>query len=166
MHAWTALVALILGVGLSAATANAQTVQEVRVRWDAYVDTAPKIAPQGRAIAPPQPSESFTVLERRRIPGKIPRQRNPELSSDHLVVEAMNGLGETVDKQLIRDPRVLRAEVPGRTGELGGRALRRADPEFLLALPDDPAITEVRVYQPRWTGSAYSLDLLGTIPLR
>lgn len=171
MHVRKGLTALTLCVGLYSSVANAQMVQEVRVRWDAYTSATPKIAsPSGKAVAPlpsnAQQSESFTVLERRRIAGKLPRQRNPELSSDQLVVEALNGLGETVDKQLIRDPRILRAEAAGRTGAISGQVLHRTDPEFLLTLPDDPSITEVRVYQPRWTGSAYELDFMGTIQLR
>jgi hypothetical protein len=163
MRPWTLLTVFVLGVSLSTSVESAQTVQEVRVHWDASVGRAPQgvLAP-GSA----QPSESFTVLELRRLPGKPPRQRNPELSSDQLMVVAVNALGETVDTQLILDPRVIRAETPDQTGEVSGQVLDRADPEFLLTLPDDAAITEVRLYQPRWTGSAFTLDLLGTISLR
>lgn len=163
MRPWTLLTVLVLGVSLSPAVESAQTVQEVRVHWDAYVGGAPQGVRTPRSA---QPSESFTILERRRLPGKLPRQRNPELSSDQLMVVAVNALGETVDTQLILDPRVIRAETPGQTGEVSGQVLHRANPEFLLNLPDDSAITELRLYQPRWTGSAFTLDFLGTISLR
>ena len=59
------------------------------------------------------------------------------------MVVAVNALGETVDTQLILDPRVIRAETPGQTGEVSGQVLHRANPEFLLNLPDHSAITEL-----------------------
>jgi hypothetical protein len=151
----TTLLVLVVGV---ASGANAQTVQELRVQWQAYVGTPPETAP-GRGIA----STVFTVLERRSISGTLARQRDPQLSSDQLVVRALNVRGEIIDTQLIPDPRVLRAEATGPTGELSGQVLHRATPEFLLTLPDNAAISELRVYHPRWTGTAFVLDLMGTI---
>jgi hypothetical protein len=157
---WTALAMLILGIGLSASEATAQTVQEIRIRWDAYIG-APSEVTAGAAQASPL----FTLLERRRVGGTLPRQRNPVLSEDQLVVIAVNGWGETVDEQLIPDPRVLRAESPGPTGQLAGQLFHHANPELLISLPDNPAITEVRLYHPRWTGTRFILEFLATIAL-
>ena len=42
MRPWTLLTVLLLGVSLSPAVESAQTVQEVRVHWDAYVGGAPQ----------------------------------------------------------------------------------------------------------------------------
>jgi len=150
----TTLLVLVAGMASQAA---AQTVQEVRVQWRAYIGTPPETEP-GRGLT----SDVFTVLERRSISGTLPRQRDPQLSSDQLVVRAVNARGETLDTQLIPDPRVLRAEATGPTGELSGQVMHRANPEFLLTLPDDPAISEVRLYLPRWTGTAFELVLLGS----
>jgi hypothetical protein len=66
---------------------------------------------------------------------------------------------------LIPDPTIMRAELPGPTGELTGGAVPQATSDFLVALPDDPAVTELRFYRPRWTGAVFGLDLLGTAPL-
>jgi hypothetical protein len=35
----------------------------------------------------------------------------------------------------------------------------------LLTVPDDPRIHEIRLYGPRWTGTDFVADHLGTIPL-
>jgi len=161
MQYWIALILLILGLGHLDSMATAQMVQEVRVRWDAYIG-AP--APQ-LAIGTEQPSNLFTLLERRLAPGSLPHQRNPELSSDQIVVVAVDVKGQEIDWQLIPDPRVLRAEFPGPTGELSGEVLHHAETELLITLPDDPTIRELRLYHPHWTGAAFVLDLLGTIPL-
>ena len=112
-----------------------------------------------------QPSNVMTLLGRRQMAGSLPRQRNPELSADQLVVAAMNARGENVYTQLVPDPRIVRAEVPGPTGELSGQILHYASTELLLSLPNDPAIVEVQLYQPRWTGTSFVLDFLATVPL-
>jgi hypothetical protein len=46
---------------------------------------------------------------------------------------------------------------------LQGVVLHRANAEFFVPVPDDPAITELRVYHPRWTGNTFDLDLIGTV---
>jgi len=161
MQYWIALILLILGLGHLDSMATAQMVQEVRVRWDAYFGApVPQVM-----VGTEQPSNFFTLIERRGVPGALPRQRNPELSSDQIVVVAVDVKGQEIDWQLIPDPRILRAEHPGPTGELSGEVLHHAETELLITLPDDPAIRELRLYHPRWTGTAFVLDLLGTIPL-
>jgi len=161
MQYWIALILLILGLGHRDAMATAQMVQEVKIRWDAYIGAPTPQVARGTE----QPSNLFTLLERRRVPGSPPRQRNPELSSDQIVVVAVDAQGQEIDYHLIPDPRVLRAEHPGPTGELSGEVLHHAETELLIALPDDPAIRELRLYHPRWTGTAFVLDLLGRVPL-
>lgn len=162
MRHWMVLMLLIVNPGAPVSVAAAQAVQEVRVRWDAYLGApAPQVVPGTE-----QASNLFTLLERRRVPGSFPRQRNPELSSNHIVVVAVDAHGLEIHRQLIADPRILRVERPGPTGELRGIVLHHAKTELLITLPDDPAITELWLYHPRWTGRTFILDLLGTIALR
>jgi hypothetical protein len=154
---------LIMSIGLPGSPAFARTFEEILVRWKAY----PEALPEG-ILRPRQerPGSIFTIVERHSRPGTMPRQRTPELSSDQLLIVAVDGQGRETERILIPDPRVLRAERPGPTGELQGEVLHRATAEFLVPLPDDPSLVELRVYHPRWTGSTYDLDLLGTVPLR
>lgn len=162
------LVSALLGINVAFWTslASGQAVEQLRLRWGAYPSApAPMVAPNAGTPAPPAP-DAFTVLERSQAPGPLPRQRNPQLSAEQLVVVAVNGAGETLNTQLIPDPRILRAETVGPTGEMGSRVLHRADVEFLLTIPDDPALAGLRLYKPRWTGTTFVLDLVGTIALR
>ena len=151
---------VIIGLGL-AQDVCAQTVQ-LKVQWDAY-PAAPSIT------APPTDVRTttgpFRVLERRPIARSLVRQRDPQLSENHLLVRAVNAGGQIVDTQLILDPRIIRAEAPGPSGELRGETLHLASPEFLLTIPDGSAVRELRIYHPRWSGTAFVLDLLGTLPL-
>ena len=159
---------LSVNVAFWTSAANAQTIEQLRLRWGAYPTApAPMVAPDAATTVPAPPApDAFTVLERSQAPGPLPRQRNPQLSAEQLVVLAVNGAGETINTQLIPDPRILRAETVGPTGQMSSQVLHRADVEFLLTIPDDPALTELRLYKPRWTGSTFVLDLVGTIALR
>lgn len=155
------LLALVVEFSLLASGLMAQTVQEVRVGWDAYIAAAPQVGP-GTA----RPADIFTLLARRSLPGLLPRQRNPEVSSNQIAILAVNGEGKEIDGQLVPDPRILRVEQPGPNGELRGEVLHHVNTELLMSIPDDPDIVELRLYKPRWTGTTFILDLLGAIPLR
>ena len=155
------LLALVTEFSLLASELMAQTVQDVRVAWNAYTAAAPQVAP-GTA----RPGDIFTLLARRSLPGLLPRQRNPEVSSNQIAILAINAEGREIDGQLIPDPRILRVEQPGPNGELRGEVLHHVNTELLITIPDDPDIVELRLYKPRWTGTTFILDLLGAIPLR
>jgi hypothetical protein len=156
------MISLVAFLSLALPTsATAQTVQELRIRWDAYVGApAPQVSP-GTYPA----SSLYTILERRRAPGSLPRERNPEPSPGQIVVVAVDSVGEVIDAQVVRDPRVLRFETQGPGGKMTGELLHRSNPEFLLTVPDDPRLHEIRLYVPRWTGTYFVADHLGTIPL-
>ena len=152
---------LVLQFSLLASVLMAQTVQEVRVGWDAYIAPAPQVGP---SIA--RPADIFTLLARRSLPGSLPRQRNPRVSADQIAILAVNAEGTEIDGQLIPDPRILRVEQPDLNGELRGEVLHHVNTELLITIPDDPIIVELRLYKPRWTGSNFVGDWLGAIPLR
>ena len=59
-------------------------------------------------------------------------------------------------------PRIVRAEQPGPDGVLTGTVLYRASTQLTLALPDLPQLIQVGLYQPRWTGTTWILDLIAT----
>jgi len=156
------LVALVLTGAAAGSTAGAQTaetVQQLRVQWTTTSVSTALPAP-GPRVSP------LRLLDRRPVPGSRPRQRNPQLSADQLVVQAFDARGALVDSQLIPDPRLVRAEAPGPSGELVGQVLQRPDPDFLITLPNSATLVELRLFQPRWTGTDFVLDLIGSIDLR
>jgi hypothetical protein len=149
----TLVVSLLLIAGFSQVAAGAtRSLQELRIRWDGY-DAGP-------------PANAFTLLQRRVFSGSLPRNRTPELAEGQILIVFVGGEGEELDSQLIPDPRVLRSEAPDSTGIITGEILQHPSPsELLIAFADDPTITELRIYQPRWTGSTFVLDLLGAVSL-
>lgn len=123
--------------------------------------TPPHAGPEYPAIPPPG-ENSVTVLSQKRTPGKFPRQRNSELSTQHLVVVGLNAQGQEISRALVLDPRVLRAESADASGRLtSSETIYRSDVTFSVPLPDDAAAVKVRIYKPRWTGEQFVLDSLG-----
>ena len=122
--------AVFLELSLLAPVLMAQTVQEVRVRWDGYIAPPSQIGPSTA-----QPVDIFTLMARRSLHGLLPRQRNPEVSADQIAILAVNAEGTEIDGQLISDPRILRAEQPGPNGQLRGEVLQHVNTELLDNYP-------------------------------
>jgi hypothetical protein len=158
---------LIRGLGVSVEDLNlpaqAKPAQDIRVRWQGETTDSPTGVPAERQS---QPRGAFAVSSRRTALGSLPRQRAPELSSSQVLVLAVDAQKQLKGWALIPDPRVLRAEFPGQGGELSGQVIYQSKAEFIVALPDDPEIAELRFYHPRWTGKAFDLELIEAIQLQ
>ena len=121
---------------------------------------------EGRATSGSERStNALSVLERRRVDASVRRERNPELSANHIVVAAADAAGRELFRRIILDPRLLRAEVLDASGQLRTDTLHYATVDFSVALPADPAIAGLVLYEPRWTGQAWRLDPIARIPL-
>ena len=155
------IMGLMLCLGQPVWTVAAEKLQEVRIRWDVHPGSSTHhVAPESAV-----PSTRFTLLDRHQVSGSLPRQRSAELSSEKIVVVAVDGQGSERYRRIIPDPRILRVEHPGPAHEMRGRALHRARTELRITLPDDPAISEIRLYHPHWTGTAFILEWLGAVQL-
>lgn len=112
-------------------------------------------------IAARSSAPMLTVVKREKNVGPPARRRALELSPDLLVVASLDAQGRLRDWTLLRDPRTVRAEFPANNGQLTGARLDVANPYCLVDIPDDPAIAEIRIYQPVWSGRSYDLQLIG-----
>lgn len=141
--------------------ANVETVKVILIRFD---------PPSEKSILKPlreQPPKvhRFSTIEHRRLPESPPRQRNPELSSEQLVILALNEQGREVTRIIIPDPRLIRAETAGPLGEITSKLLYRETGTFTVAIPDYPSIQNLKICHPHWTGNKFILEPLGEIQL-
>ena len=95
----------------------------------------------------------------------MPRDRNPELAADRIVVVSVDAVGREVDWRIVADPRIIRAEFPDEQGRLSGRTLRYSEASLLIDIPDDPAIVSLRVYEPRPADGEFLLQLIASVTL-
>jgi len=156
----TAFVSLIALVGH--AQAPGENAQELRVSWNVHTAASPR--PRGE-VRREDRIDSLAILERRRDVAFPPLQRRPQVSSDQIVVTAVDGAGIEKGRTILPDPRIIRAEVPDATGKIHGTVLFRPHVEFLVTLPEDPAIRELRIHEPRWNGRAFVLEFVGAVDL-
>ncbi|OGW53351.1 MAG: hypothetical protein A2Y81_03540 [Nitrospirae bacterium RBG_13_43_8] len=112
------------------------------------------------------PSYHFSIIKHRRITARPPKQRNPELSSDQLLVVAFDAKEKEIARIIIPDPRLIRAETFSLSGEImTSREYYRESTDFTLILPANPKISSLKFYHPYWTGTEFILQLFGEVPL-
>jgi len=145
------------------ATAGGASV-EMTIQWNVTAAAA-NADPQPVDVAGP-PRNDFQVTARRLVAGAPVRQRDPQLSDDDLVIVAVSPQGTDLGWQVIKDPSFVRAETSTPAGELQHQTLRRPEASFIVTLPEQGAgISELRLLKPRWTGTAFVLDPLGSVIL-
>jgi hypothetical protein len=135
-----------------------QAVPELHVRWVAAVSANGEPVP----AAAMTPVNSFEVVGRSDIRGPFQRERDPQLAEHELVIVATDANGRETSWQKQRDPRLLRAELPGPTGELSGELLYRPEVELLVVVPDS-ATMALHVYETYSDGGQFLLRSLGLI---
>jgi len=146
---------------LTAPAAATTSVQQLTIRWEAYSSPADVLVAPESAVR----LDQFQVLRRTVVDGTAPRERNPELAADRLVVVLTDGQGAVRYWSSLPDPRVVRAEQPGPDGVLTRVVLHRREADFLVALPNVAGATQVRIYEPRWGGTEWILEPVGAVAM-
>jgi hypothetical protein len=96
--------------------------------------------------------------------GAVPVPRNVELSTTQTLVIAVDESQQLVWWNQFSDPRIVRAEVPDANGQQNlGRTFYLDETDFAVAYPNNPAIRDVRFYQPLWDGKEFQLKLIGSV---
>ncbi len=138
------------GVARGASVRGAEAVstgsRELQLRWS---------LPIGRAATATEPAP--TVISQKAWSGGVPEQRSPELSEGQIVVAAVDSSGALRSWSLITDPRILRSEAPGPNGTLTGQIVEVEQTDFNVAIPDDPAVKQLKLFQPVWDGQQFQL---------
>ena len=133
--------------------ASAPSVLQVRVRW---TTGAP-------VVDPTRTDNRFDLLSVQRMPSAVRPDRAPQLTSNSLVVVAVDAMNRELDWRILADPRVVRAEA-GPDERLAGERLYYVEIDLVIVVPDLPGIAGLRVYRPQSNGSG-ELRLVGTVAL-
>jgi hypothetical protein len=142
-----------------AAVADSATATELTIRWVAGASANNDPVPAQDL----SPVNQFELMSRRSVSTNFVRERAPELARERLVIVAIDASGREVAWQQVLDPRIVRAELPGPTGELRGQTLYRPVADLVVAFPDSLSVAALRVYEVRWNGSEFVLDPLGEV---
>lgn len=146
----------------SANTNQPPAYREVKIRWN---DSTSKS--DGRpSISATEQRPSISLVEDKKRSGTLPRHRSLELSPNHLFIAAVNEANQLRWWSIISDPRIVRAEFQASTGDLRSENYYQSNFTVSVAFPDDPKITNLRIYKPIWTGSDFDLKPLAVVPIR
>ncbi len=148
-----------LGVIVEGPVAVAGQSAQLQLRWD----EAP--AASRLSTEPISPGGSIEILTRKETPGPMPRRRALNLAPDRILIVGVDSQSKLRSWLVIPDPRVIRAEGPGPDGRLTGTVVQRDNLDFFVDVPDDPNISELRIYEPQWNGQAFDLVLIGAVTI-
>ena len=94
------------------------------------------------------------------------RERETEYSEDHLGILGLTADGSERSREVILDPRLIRAETFAEDGSGESREIYLRSVDFSVALDDDLAIATIRVLKPRWTGTEWEFDFIAEAALQ
>jgi hypothetical protein len=158
--------ALCVGlVGISAAVADEWGVKLEIQLGESAAGTDIQAATTSADTAGQDGGVTMDVLSSEPVSQQPPRQRDPQLSEDHIVVIAVDSTGNEITRQIILDPRLLRSEFD-ESGGLGNRQdILIDDVSFSVELTADPDISELKLMKPEWNGKEFVLNLLASAPV-
>lgn len=156
-----------VGVGLEgfAPREEAQAVREFRIVWNEETATTGAEASES-SLAPQTTQAKLSLASAHASVGRIRTPRSLEMTAEQVLVVAVNSDAQLRWWTLVNDPRLLRAETAGADNLLSGRVIHRPSAEFLVTLPDEAGIVELRLYKPGvGSDERLTLQLIGTVKL-
>jgi hypothetical protein len=149
----------VFTAGCLVAAPQALAMEELLVSLSTDMDGADR-KPMGLQAAP---EKRLKIQKRRKTSQSMRNKRFPELTSKHIVIIARNKNGEAINQSVLLDPRLIRAEIfsPESGQIVYSDHIDRQDLDFIVGLPDDAGIDKIQFYHPRWTGTAFTLELIG-----
>lgn len=134
----------------------------INIEWKSYRD-APELVDLN--------STSFERINELRIVGTVAEQGtmqalySPAMTTEEIFVAAVNAQSELLYWKRIRDPRIVRAESSDANGRMQGRTYHRSTVEMHISIPDNPGITNVRLFLPQAVAGPITLVPLYDFPL-
>lgn len=141
--------------------------RQLRIAWDRQ--GAAPVSAQEQPFA-----RNTAVVGRRGVNEPPARRRSLELAADQIFLAGLDARGQLRSWSVTADPRRLRAEtfdeqghpVRASSGALTDGTGYRALVTFSVDMPDDQALSELRIYETRWSGTEFELKPVATVDLR
>jgi hypothetical protein len=150
---------LLIMMGSPGHAADRQTAKEVFLQFGTLTATASPLSEKT-----PAPDQTLTISGTRQVPEAPPRQRSKKVSEQSLVITALDAQGQEVERYVIPDPRLVRAEDFSPSGTIrAGKNYYRNEAQFSVVIPDDPRIKRLQIFQPHWTGQNFDLECIGEV---
>ena len=153
------MISAVLIAGSLVAAPCAVAMEEFLVSLNA--DTVTSASKPEEDHETPKPPDNMP--DRRTTLKSVRNKRFSELTSKTIIVIARDKNGEEINPSVLFDPRLIRAEISSpEAGEVvPPDQIQHEDTDFIVDFPDDAGIDKIQFYHPRWTGTAFTLELIG-----
>lgn len=122
------------------------------------------------AKAPASPAQAgsatLTVTKSTVGQGALPRRRSVELADTEVLIVAVDRESNLRWWYVMTDPRLLRTPTANPAGEISCEVIYLPRADFSFAYPDDPQISELRIYHPEWNGESFRLTTIGIVTVQ
>jgi hypothetical protein len=152
-----------VSVDKSAPLSEASTHKQARLSWQS--SSALKSTAANQLDQTPS-TGTLALMTSARRDGAVPSDRTLELSTEQMLVVALDEAGGLRWWKLMLDPRLVRSETVTATGEVHGETFYRPKVDFAIEYPDDARITQLRFYHPLWNGKEFHLQSLAALTVR
>jgi hypothetical protein len=153
------LIGAVFMAGSLAAVPHALGLEEFLVSLNTDVNK-PLPEPKAHQDTPDRPDNTPA---HRQTWQSMRNKRFPELTSRHIIIIARDEQGEEINPSLLLDPRLIKAEIfSPESGQIADTDQNHdKDADFIVDFPDDAGIDKIQFYHPRWTGTVFTLELIG-----
>ena|SRR2546423_2194133 len=138
--------------------------RQLIIEWESYPGSTQALIKEAEAKKQ-RPAGNMIVKEDKQHSGSLRQLNEIRFSEDQIFVIAVDANNQLRWWDLLDDPRILRAETEGPNREVMGGTYYRAKVEMFITPPDNGAITELRFFLPKWTGTEFILEPLSVVPL-
>jgi hypothetical protein len=152
-----------VAVDKSVPLSDASAHKQARLSWQSSL--ALKSTGANQMEQRPSPGTLALMMSARRD-GAAPSDRTLELSTEQMLVVALDERGGLRWWKLMLDPRLVRSETVTATGEVHGETFYRPKVDFAIEYPDDARITQLRFYHPVWDGKEFHLESVAALTVR
>ena len=105
-----------------------------------------------------------TVIGTESLGARMPHRRRIDYSQDHLVIVGLAADSTERTRQVILDPRLIRAEALFGETDLTSSRLYRESVEFTTPV-GDAAVVRFQILKPRWNGVEWQFDVIAETPI-
>lgn len=153
------LIGAVFIAGSLAAVPCAMGMEEFLVSLSTDINT-PLPEPEAHRDTPDRPDNTHA---HRKTWQSMRTRRFPELTSRHIIIIARDKQGEEINPSVLLDPRLIRAEIfSPESGQVAASDQNHDENvDFIVDFPDDAGIDKIQFYHPRWTGTVFTLELIG-----
>lgn len=135
---------------------------ELVIKWDAYPEESGDMVPADKVKNRPV-GKGMRLEKVTKRKDSLEERFALNFTDEHLFIAAVDDQSRLVWWTVKYDPRIVRGHTLGPNGEMAGVLYYRTRTGIVISPPAAKEISEIRIFQPKWTGTQFILEQLSTV---